>query len=173
VFEYLQEVQVKTGGISAEYGGALGGVISAVTKSGGNAYHGEGHYYFSGDATSAAPVQRLVLNPADDHTVAYIQDAEQPNKTHDVGGSLGGPIVRDKLFFFGSWSPRYVRRSNSYNFANNQVGTIDQKQTYNSAFGKISYDPTSRLRTSFSVLWTPTTSKGTLPAYNGFAANAI
>ncbi len=36
VFEYLQEVQVKTGGISAEYGGALGGVISAVTKSGGN-----------------------------------------------------------------------------------------------------------------------------------------
>ena len=53
VFEYLQEVQVKTGGISAEYGGALGGVISAVTKSGGNAFHGEGHYYFSGDATSA------------------------------------------------------------------------------------------------------------------------
>ena len=36
VFEYLQEVQVKTGGIAAEYGGALGGVISAVTKSGGN-----------------------------------------------------------------------------------------------------------------------------------------
>ena len=38
VFEYLQEVQVKTGGIAAEYGGALGGVISAVTKSGGNAF---------------------------------------------------------------------------------------------------------------------------------------
>ena len=50
MFEYLQEVQVKTGGISAEYGGALGGVISAVTKSGGNTFHGEGHYYFTGDA---------------------------------------------------------------------------------------------------------------------------
>jgi len=50
VFEYLQEVQVKTGGISAEYGGALGGVISAVTKSGGNTFHGEGHYYFTGSA---------------------------------------------------------------------------------------------------------------------------
>src|SRR4051812_7098906 len=48
VFEYLQEVQVKTAGISAEYGGALGGVISAVTKSGGNTLHGEGHYYFYG-----------------------------------------------------------------------------------------------------------------------------
>ena len=41
VFEYLQEVQVKTGGIDAEYGGALGGVISAVTKSGSNSFHGD------------------------------------------------------------------------------------------------------------------------------------
>ena len=64
VFEYLQEVQVKTGGISAEYGGALGGVISAVTKSGGNTFHGEGHYYFSGSPLNAAPVKRLVLDPA-------------------------------------------------------------------------------------------------------------
>ena len=48
VFEYLQEVQVKTVGITAEYGGALGGVISAVTKSGGNRFTGEGHYYYLG-----------------------------------------------------------------------------------------------------------------------------
>ena len=71
VFEYLQEVQVKTVGIPAEYGGALGGVISAVTKSGGNAFHGEGHYYFSGSALSAGPVKRLVLSPVDDRTVYY------------------------------------------------------------------------------------------------------
>lgn len=173
VFEYLQEVQVKTGGISAEYGGALGGVISAVTKSGGNTFHGEAHYYFSGDATSAAPVQRLVLNPADDVSVQYIRDAEQPNEIHDVGGSLGGPIVRDRLFFFGSWSPRYQRRSNVYRFAGGETDVIEQDRTFNSAFGKVNYDPTSRLRTSVSVLWTPTTSEGTLPAYNDFAPNGI
>ena len=77
VFEYLQEVQVKTVGIPAEYGGALGGVISAVTKSGGNAFHGEGHYYFSGSALSAGPVQRLVLSPVDDRTVYTVQDDKQ------------------------------------------------------------------------------------------------
>src|SRR5204863_4438886 len=44
IFEILQEVQVKTGGVDAEYGGAMGGVISAVTKSGGNAFHGDVHY---------------------------------------------------------------------------------------------------------------------------------
>lgn len=173
VFEYLQEVQVKTGGISAEYGGALGGVISAVTKSGGNTYHGEAHYYFSGDATSAGPVERLVLNPADDVSVSYIQDAEQPNKVHDVGGSLGGPILRDKLFFFGSWAPRYTRTSQSYTFAGGERDTIDRKQTFNSAFGKINYDPSNRLRTSVAVLWTPTTSEGTLTAYDAFSPNTV
>src|SRR4030095_3785226 len=53
VFEYLQEVQVKTIGIPAEFGGALGGVVSAVTKSGGNSFRGEGHYYYLGSALSA------------------------------------------------------------------------------------------------------------------------
>ncbi|HSB13461.1 MAG TPA: carboxypeptidase regulatory-like domain-containing protein, partial [Bryobacteraceae bacterium] len=47
-FEYLQEVQVKTAGLEAEYGGALGGVVSAITKSGGNDFHGEIHYYYYG-----------------------------------------------------------------------------------------------------------------------------
>jgi hypothetical protein len=51
VFEYLQEVQVKTSGIAAEYGGALGGVISAVTKSGGNTVRGEAHYFFEGSGS--------------------------------------------------------------------------------------------------------------------------
>ena len=64
VFEYLQEVQVKTSGISAEYGGALGGVISAVTKSGGNVFRGEGHYYYEGSALAVGPVERLVLEPS-------------------------------------------------------------------------------------------------------------
>ena len=55
VFEYLQEVQVKTAGIEAEYGGALGGVISAVTKSGGNAFRSEVHYFLDGSPLSAGP----------------------------------------------------------------------------------------------------------------------
>src|SRR4029453_15427315 len=96
VFEYLQEVEVKTGGINAEYGGALGGVVSAVTKSGGNQYRGEGHYYFTGASTSAGPVKRLLPDPPADRTVRYVQDVEQPNDRHEVGGSLGGPIIRDK-----------------------------------------------------------------------------
>src|SRR4051812_46488232 len=131
VFEYVQEVQVKTAGIDAEYGGALGGVVSAVTKSGGNAFHGEGHYYYDGNAISAGPVKRLVLNPADDTTVSYFQDPKQKLNRNEFGGSLGGPIVRDHLFFFGSLSPRLTRAERNYQFSNGlESGSIPQSSSY-------------------------------------------
>ncbi|HEU4692289.1 MAG TPA: carboxypeptidase regulatory-like domain-containing protein, partial [Vicinamibacterales bacterium] len=168
VFEYLQEVQVKTVGITAEYGGALGGVISAVTKSGGNTFRGEGHYYYSGSALGGAPVERLVLSPVDDLTVSYVQDEEQKDNRNEIGGSLGGPIVRDKLFFFGSYSPRFLRRTNEYAFSNGtETGDpVDQKQTATSAYGKVSY-ASRRLNAYFGALFTPTETEGTLLAYTG------
>ena len=141
VFEYLQEVQVKTVGIPAEFGGALGGVISAVTKSGGNTFRGEGHYYYLGSKLASGPVQRLVLSPVDDVTVRYIQDDEQTDNRHEIGGSVGGPIVRDRLFFYGSYSPRFVRRTSEYAFSNGtETGApVEQKQTITQAYGKVSY----------------------------------
>ncbi len=173
VFEYLQEVQVKTGGIAAEYGGALGGVISAVTKSGGNRFTGEGHYYYSGNAMSASPVQRLQLSPLDDTTVLNIQDEKQKNDRHEVGGSIGGPIVKDHLFFFGSASPRYIRRTNNYLFSNGtEPGSLSQSQTVTQSFGKVTY-ATGRFHANGSVLWTPLRSTGTLSAYDGTGAQFI
>ena len=173
VFEYLQEVQVKTTGIGAEYGGALGGVISAVTKSGGNQVRGEAHYFYEGSALAASPVKRLVLDPSDDVTVSYVQDVEQPDHRSEFGGSIGGPIIRDRLFYFGSYSPRMARATNDYRFNNGtEPGAIEREQTYTQAFGKLTYSGT-RFTASGSVLYTPTTSEGTLPAYNGAAPNVL
>jgi outer membrane receptor protein involved in Fe transport len=173
VFEFLQEVQVKTAGIAAEYGGALGGVISAVTKSGGNTFRGEGHYYYEGSPLGAGPVKRLVLDPSDDVTVSYVQDSEQPDHRNEIGGSIGGPILRDKLFFFASYSPRFANRTNTYQFNNGtETNEIRRKQTYTQAFGKLTYRA-GRVTSSGSLLFTPTTSEGTLPAYNGAARDVI
>ncbi|MEO5820264.1 MAG: TonB-dependent receptor [Vicinamibacteraceae bacterium] len=173
VFDYLQEVQVKTTGIAAEYGGALGGVISAVTKSGGNTFRGEGHYLYEGSGLSAGPVKRLVLNPSDDVSVTYEQDSKAGDHRSEIGGSLGGPIVKDKLFFFGSYSPRFVRRTNEYRFSNGtENGEIARKQRLTQLFGKVTYSG-RRVTASGSALFTPTTSEGTLPNYNGSGENVI
>jgi hypothetical protein len=171
VFEYIQEVQVKTGGVDAEFGGALGGVVSAVTKSGGNTFSGETHYYYSGSALSASPFKRLVLNPNDLTTVGYFQDDNQANHQSEFGGSLGGPIVRNKLFFFGSVSPRVVRRTNEYMFsAGTEPGEINQKQTAWQGFGKVTY-AANKVHANASLLMTPTRSTGRLPGYDSLGTN--
>jgi len=169
VFEYLQEVQVKTSGISAEYGGALGGVISAVTKSGGNVFRGEGHLYYEGASLSAAPVKRLVLDPVTELNATYVQDQEQPDRQVEFGGSLGGPIVRDRLFFYGSYSPRNENRSNEYTYTDG-TNEIERKIWRQQAFGKLTYS-NQRINANWSTLWTPTDATGTLGAYNGTTPN--
>jgi outer membrane receptor protein involved in Fe transport len=172
VFEYLQEVQVKTSGISAEYGGALGGVVSAVTKSGGNTFRGEAHYYFDGSAIAAGPVKRLVLDPVTEATAAYVQDNENPSRNQEIGGSIGGPIVRDRLFFYGAYSPKNLNLTNTYNYADNVTGEVERNTWNQQAFGKLSYS-SRRWNASWSTLWTPTTVDGTLSAYDGVRPNGF
>ena len=173
MFEILQEVQVKTGGIEAEYGGALGGVISAITKSGGNAFHGDVHYYFTGNSIGASPVNRLLLDPKNESTVSYIQDKKQKNDQHEPGFSLGGYFVKDRLWFFTAASPGFVRRSNDYLFSSGtEPATFTQNQTIWTVFNKISWDATKRIRTNFTYLWSPTRSTGSLPGYN-YLSNAV
>lgn len=166
VFEILQEVQVKTAGIDAEHGGALGGVISAITKSGGNAFHGDFHYYLSGNDLNAAPVKRLLLDPSTELTARFVQDGKFKDRNQEIGGSLGGYFIKNKLWFFGAMSPRFRSRENDYVFSGNTPGKLHNDQTYQMGFGKLSWDPTSRIRTNLTYLWSPTRSTGRLPSYN-------
>ena len=174
VFEYLSEVEIKTAGIEAEESGALGGVISAVTKSGGGRFHGSAWVYYSGSGLSAAPVRRLVLNPQDNRTVTYAQDVKSASHAYEPGFSLGGPIKGNKLYFFTSWSPRGGQQDTPFNFSNGaETGTIRRDQTFYSGFNKISFEPSQRIRGHLSWLWSPLSAEGTLPAYNGACANCL
>jgi hypothetical protein len=171
-FDYLQEVQVKTAGLEAEYGGALGGVVSAITKSGGNDFHGHVHYYYYGNKLNVGPVKRLVLDPIGEQQVAFVQDEKQKRDNQEFGGSLGGPFIKNKLFFYTAFSPRWQRASYDYLFSNGaEQGTMDRKFHAMNLFSKVSFDPSNRIRTNFTWLYTPQYLTGSLFAYDGFAPN--
>jgi hypothetical protein len=168
VFEILQEVQVKTAGIDAEYGGALGGVISAITKSGGNDFHGDFHYYFNGTAIEAGQPRRLVQEPLLNNTAYHVQDNKGSRTENEVGYSLGGRIIRDKLFFFSAASPRFQDTAQDYILTDGRLN-ITRDRTYHQLFNKLSFAPTERVRGSLQWLWTPTRTTGFLPTFNGNA----
>jgi trimeric autotransporter adhesin len=87
----LQEVRVATNNFSAEYGRGQG-VVEMATKSGTNQFHG-GVYYRNRNEDMNA---NSFMNNADNI-------ARQPFRVNDFGGSIGGPIIKDKLFFFTSF----------------------------------------------------------------------
>ncbi len=170
-FEYLQEVQVKTAGLEAEYGGALGGVVTAVTRSGGNAFHGEAHYYYYGNKLSSTSVQRLQIDPLTSASASLVQDDKQKSDSQEFGGSIGGPIVKNRLWFFSSISPRYLRQTNNYLFDNGVTpGSMSRKAYFQNWFNKVSFDPSDRIRTNFTWLYTPQRLTGSLYAYDGMGS---
>jgi hypothetical protein len=172
--EILEEVQVKTAGIEAQYGGALGGVVSAITKSGGNDFHGDVHYYMSHDKLRAGPIKRLILDPRDalQRTATYQQDHKPEYSFHEPGYSLGGRIIRDKLFFFSSGSPQFINEKQTYNTSDNQTVVLPRESRYWQAYNKLSADPVSRIRANFGWLWSPSWERGQLARYTGLG-NAV
>ena len=86
----LQEFQVASSNYSAELGQAAGGVVNAVTKSGTNAFHGDLFYYLRYPSLNA-------LDPLQKSRGIYTQPVHQQQQ---FGGSFGGPIKKDKLFYF-------------------------------------------------------------------------
>src|SRR3989441_11414658 len=83
----VQEFQVLVNGYSAEFGRASGGVVNTVTRSGSNEVHGTGYWFFRNQDFNARDPFATV-NP--------------PETRHQAGGSIGGPIVRDNLFYFAN-----------------------------------------------------------------------
>ncbi len=94
----IQEFQVNTSNYSAEYGRSAGGVTNAVTKSGTNNLHGEAFWFYrSSDFGAFNPFQTIVPPPPAPSTPIPIKPED---KRHQFGGNIGGPIIKDRLFFF-------------------------------------------------------------------------
>ena len=96
IADFVEEVQVKSSGYTAEFGGATGGVINAVTKSGTNDWRGFGELPVPGRTSSPALARAtLRLNLTDSNLAEYITYPEDKSTRLEPGFAIGGPIVAE------------------------------------------------------------------------------
>jgi hypothetical protein len=157
---FIKEVQVKTGGFEPQYGQAQGGIINIITQSGGNEFHGAAYGYMRPSAFEATRRQR------DTFSVNKVGELLH-EENFDAGIDFGGPIAKDKLFFFGSFNPT-VRKEIVIGAVGSGLRTLlgehpRRFRTYNYA-GKVDWNINSSHSLAFSIFGDPT--KTNLTSHN-------
>jgi hypothetical protein len=122
-FEFIQAVDVKSGGYAAEYGRSTGAIINVITKSGGNSFHGDAFGYYDNDSLQATAQQVQSSNG----TVAGFTKK-------DYGADLGGFLIKDRIWFFGA----YDRVNNTQNTAQSSH-IIGSDSTHDLAAAKLTF----------------------------------
>ncbi|HKF02878.1 MAG TPA: TonB-dependent receptor, partial [Candidatus Sulfotelmatobacter sp.] len=128
-FQFIQEVQVKTSGIEAEHGGALGGVVNVIMKKGSNAYHGSLFGTYEASSMDGSPLATLQYDPLGltmsglDNGYQTYQNKKDHYRYAQPGFNVGGPILKDRLWFFLGFAPLYQSTARTVNFGPNICNT--------------------------------------------------
>jgi Carboxypeptidase regulatory-like domain len=132
--EAVEEIQVLSNGYSAEFGRAAGGQVNVILKSGTNQYHGSGLFLYRPQSWQARP------------SLASVNPQETWN---DEAVTLGGPILKDRLFFFTQFEHNPYTRPNALTvlpsnaaplqLPADQQGTAPFGETYDTYVGKLNY----------------------------------
>jgi outer membrane receptor protein involved in Fe transport len=162
-FEFIQEVEIKTGSYSAEYGRATGGIFNVITKSGSNEFRGDAFAYFTTKGL-VRDVKHVPFTGAIPESFSEI----------DAGVDIGGPIIKDKLWFFGAFNPH--RRENTY-LTQTFLLPVDNKVTTPFYAGKLTWGINQKNTLTLSTFGDFTKQEGFLFRVNarvpdnGFGAN--
>jgi outer membrane receptor protein involved in Fe transport len=157
-FEFIQEVEIKTGAFGAEYGKATGGIFNVVTKSGGNEIHGDVFGY----GTSQGLVRGVKNFPFTGAAANGFSEA-------DIGGDIGGPIKKDKLWYFAAANPQW--RTNHY-LTQSFHQSADNKVTVPFYAGKVTASINSRNILTVSTFSDFVKIDGFLSAIGNFVTNS-
>ncbi|HKR66520.1 MAG TPA: TonB-dependent receptor [Thermoanaerobaculia bacterium] len=150
-FEFIQEVDVKTGGYEAEFGRSTGGIINVITKSGTNELAGDVFGYYDSDTLQA-----------DAKTVVSTVGTIDGFTRRDVGFDAGGPIIRDKLFFFGAYDTVHHTKG-SVLAAGPRAGKVETSESDRDlASAKLTYNFAPSQSLVFTFLQDPRTDTGAI-----------
>jgi hypothetical protein len=172
IVDFIEEVQVKSSGYSAEYGGAMGGVVNVLTKSGTNQMRGTALFNWEGSALQGARRPTLRQNLANSDIAEYVDYPKDDRNRLEPAIGIGGPIIMNRAWFFGSYQPalttiqREITTASSQN-PNATTASVEQKLQvqYITANATSQLTNSLRSRVAYNNSWSKT--KGLLPALNG------
>ncbi len=169
-YDSVEEVQVKSSGYAAEYGGSMGGVISVITKSGGNEFHGDLNVYYETRKLRGNPRKILMLNPENEKEAMYITPYKDKGYSLEPGISLGGYIIKDRLWFFTSFIPQFEKIERPGRFTetpehDKEIFTFKRRRLKGSA--KLTAAISNNLRLSLSAAINHVKREGDLPLRSG------
>jgi len=170
--DFVEEVQVKSTGYPAEFGGSTGGVINVLTKSGTNSLHGSGLMYFQGSSLTAEPNKSLRAVFGDATKAEYHTYPKDDQTRVEPGVSLGGPVLLNKMWYYAAYQPtvqdtkRHVDTATT-GFPTATTSDTEQKfqQQYLTANATNQVGNKLRTRVAFNNSWNKTT--GLLAAIAG------
>ncbi len=164
----VEEMQIKSSGYTAEFGGSTGGVINVLTKSGTNRWHGDLRFYLTSDALDAGPRPTLRRNPQVSTLAESITYPKDGYQGLEPGFSIGGPIRTDRAWFYLAYQPLLKHTDRTVSFSlDGSSGTFGQDVTRHllTATQTLQFGPRVRTRTSFN--YAPTLTQGLLPNQAG------
>lgn len=128
--DFIAEVQIKSFGMDAEYGGSTGGRINAVTKTGDNEFRGQVFAYFDLNSLQARTKTPPIIDPSQILTPSY----DSTNR-YEMGFTVSGPIIKDKLFYFVGYNPirtetKRTQIDPTQPYYNRQITQKTQTDTY-------------------------------------------
>jgi len=185
VMEVVEEVKVTASGYSAEFGGSMGGVVNVITRSGGNAFHGDIMAYYNNNGRLMEGKSRDYIrwDPYDDEVFQYVNDDDlyfnggftrDPYSRYEAVFNLGGYILKDRLWFFGSFNPQYSNQAaQRYFLSDGEPKTYYDFYTkwfYFNAQGKLTAAPARGLRLQASFVNNFSKYRGSIPSINGTSA---
>jgi hypothetical protein len=170
-FQLVQEFQVKSSGFEAEYGGATGGVINVVTRGGSNNWRGEFGAQFTPSRLQALGRPALILNS--NNEAEYFR----PSRDNFLGffptANLGGPIIKNHLWFNASYTPQIFTRSRTLAYLNpatrvptGEVETYRAKEVDEYAFLRLDGQLFDKVRLTGTYTYNPIAVRGGIPAFS-------
>jgi hypothetical protein len=170
--DFVEEVQVKSTGYPAEFGGSTGGVINVLTKSGTNNLHGSVAALFQGSSLTGANNQTLRAVQGDATKAEYHVYPKDDVTRFEPGASVGGPVLSNRMWYFGAYQPAYTTQKRHVDKAtagrtDSNTSDTKNKQEVQYLTGNVTNQVGNKVRTRFAFNNSWSKTEGSLASQTG------